>query len=105
MALIDRIRSANPDPIPCPKDSTTDIEGLYCVGGAICLYTMQGTQHAINFPTPDTLSRVLTYNNAALDPLTARKFATVITTLNDADHADVAWMAAELALTYQPKKD
>ncbi|MEF8792398.1 hypothetical protein [Thiohalorhabdus sp.] len=92
------IRALYPHPIPSRCLRLTD-RG-YCVGGALQCY-VEGFEvpRGGAFPSPQTLSRVLSRANPRLSRFEARRLAGRITSANDTGDFDQAWDCLDEALT------
>ena len=90
------LRRQFPHPQACPADMPTS--GTYCVGGALCLTVFQSCPTP--FPAAAFLAEALRAVNHHIDATRAREFARAITSANDADDFEKAWLLMSEALIY-----
>jgi hypothetical protein len=99
--MIDDIKREFPWPRSYIKSQ--GLEG-YCVGGAVCIFTGQGTNP---YPRSSVISAALAKLNSHLAdwPGVAHTFGWLITNYSDDEKFDEAWRVAGEALVWQPKAE
>lgn len=100
--ITDAIRTAYPNPIRGAVKDYHYTDQEYCVGGAICQFFNAWLDPEIpnHFPDTATLAFALLKKNPFLPGDQADISANAIIAANDSGRFDIAWRAAEHALSY-----